>query len=371
VIAVFVFISCKQRDSLSTTVNFRIHSAYGYKVYLKKVPFRGEKEEIIDSATVKSGNDIITFRIRGGEQSAFRLKVKDTRLDIILINDSPEIEITANILRPADFTIKGSPASASVISFLKMQEDIIQGIRANYSRVDSLKQIKSDKTGIDSIRKKSDKDLQAFFQHYKNYTDTVSSPAAFLYVYNYVDFGKDHEGLKQFILRAAKRFPGYQRIQVLKERTIEYLTIFEEEFEIGEYLPAITLQDQSGREFSTDSLKGRWIFIDFWSTWCDACLQYDAEKLAAKKAFPSNKFEIVSVALDAEKETWKQYVADKKYDWPQLIDEKMWEGNTVKALKIDSIPFNFLLDPVGKIVEKAIKPDSLVKTIREKIKDSY
>src|SRR6185369_14055447 len=159
-----------------------------------------------------------------------------------------------------------------------------------------------------------------------------------------------------------------KQIQKLKDETLDYLKIFEEEYNVGDVLPELVLPDRMGIKFSTYSLKGKFVFIDFWSTWCEACMQYDKEKEKAKKIFAPEKFEIVSIALDAEKEAWKNYLQQKKYDWPQLIDEKMWNGPTRKAYKIDSIPFNFLVAPDGRVLAKAIKPDSVVAVISKNIK---
>jgi hypothetical protein len=97
-------------------------------------------------------------------------------------------------------------------------------------------------------------------------------------------------------------------------------------------------------------------------------LKYDQVKAIAKTNFPNDRFEIVSIALDSEKDAWRHYIEAHKFTWVQLIDEKMWRGPTLKAYSIDSIPFNFLLAPDGKILSKAIKPDSLISVLSKLIK---
>jgi len=223
------------------------------------------------------------------------------------------------------------------------------------------------KQSIDSLTREYKDGIAYFFKQYINYADSVSSPAAFLFIYNNVDFGNDHQGLKNFISRAAQRFPDNNEIQKLKQRTLEYLRIFEKEYNVGDYLPELTLPDKSGQIFSTYSVKGKYVFMDFWSTWCSACLKYDQVKATAKRNFPGDKFEVVSIALDSEKDTWRHYIEANKFNWVQLIDEKMWRGPTIKAYSIDSIPFNFLLAPDGKILSKAIKSDSVMQVLSKLI----
>jgi peroxiredoxin len=170
------------------------------------------------------------------------------------------------------------------------------------------------------------------------------------------------------MIKAASRFPNYSPIQKLKDETIEYVKIFEEEYNVGDQLPTFSLPDESGIPFYTQSLKGKYVLMNFWSTWCPQCFNYMEAERKVKDKYPSSKIEVISVAIDNEKDVWKQIIAQRKYDWKQLIDEDMWQGRTVKALKFDSIPFNFLISPEGKVLAKAIKPDSMLIVLSQKVK---
>ena len=354
-IAVALTLSCTHVND-GTRIRFRIHHAIGHTVYLQPIAFAGEQQTTLDSAIVIEPDQTIQFTVAGSEQRPFNLRVKGARLAVFFINDAPEITIEANIFRPNDFSISNSPATASVKEFLKAQNTLAQQIREEFESHDS-----------SNTPSKNEK-IAEFFQKYINYADTVSSPGAFLYVYNSIDFGKDYTRLKKFILRAAARFSTSNAIQRLKNETLDYLRTFEVEYQVGDSLPELTLPDERGLPFSTSSLRGKYVFLDFWSTWCNACLQYDPIKVKVKKKYSPTKFEIVSIALDAEKDAWERYTETNHLDWVQLIDEKMWRGPTLQAYRIDSIPFNFLLDPEGRIISKAIKPDSLIATLARFLK---
>ena len=96
-------------------------------------------------------------------------------------------------------------------------------------------------------------------------------------------------------------------------------------------------------------------------------MAYNQYKILAYKELSRDKFEIVSVAIDAEKEIWQKQISNEVFKWPQLIDTQMWKGVAVTTLKFDSIPFNFLVSPEGRIINKAIKPDSLLTILAKAI----
>jgi thiol-disulfide isomerase/thioredoxin len=364
----FICFCCEQNKLSKTKVVFHVHHAYGHKVFLQTIPYVDENPVVVDSATIKSGNDTIVLYIPQGNETPYRLRINDSRIEILIINDSPVITVEANIFKPFEYTVGNSKATQSVKSFLDSQLKLSFKGKSDATKIDSLKLKNAPKQSIDSLTKEYDRGIADFFQQYINYADTVSSPATFLFIYNNVDFGNDYKGLKIFISKAAKRFPENSEIQKLKQRTLEYLRIYEVEYNIGDHLPELILPDKNGKNFSTYSVKGKYVFMDFWSTWCTGCLKYDQVKVIAKTNFPSDRFEIVSIALDSEKDAWRHYIEAHKFTWVQLMDEKMWRGPTLKAYSIDSIPFNFLLAPDGKSLSKAIKPDSVISVLSKLIK---
>ena len=363
-----LLISCSDKKYSGRKFTLNIHHAYGRKVFLETLPFQNEKKAVMDSATVKSGNDFISFNIPDTEERPFRLKIDESNLEIYFINDISETILEADILKTDDFKVIKSPATNSLKLFFNQQAYLREKRRKEFLLIDSLSRAKGSKLTIDSLTSEMNRQSKDFFHNYISFADTVSSSGAFLYVYNNIDFGKDYRALKNFIQKASQRFPHHQRIQQLKDETTEYLKIFEEEYNAGDYLPELILPGIEGKSISTFSMKGKYVFMDFWSTWCAPCLVYDKVKLNLKTKLPPDKFEIVSIALDSEKENWLNYLKGKNFSWPQLIDEKVWNGETIRRFKIDSIPFNFLLAPDGKILSKAIKPDSVLTVISNILK---
>lgn len=336
--------------------------------YFQRVPFKGEQSLILDSAIAHGERDSLLFTIPVQEERVYQISALEVGMNIYFINDSKKIDVYGNYGNPNLYSFQHSPASTSLKDFTEKQNALSEKGRKIAASMDSIKLSKGAASKLSLLQKEFDNNLTYFFKAYKDFEDTVQSAGAFLAIYNNIDFGKDYAGLKQFIIKAADRFPHHTIIQQLKKETLDYVKIFEEEYNIGDSLPSIELPNQNDIPYSTSTLKGKYYLIDFWSTWCPQCIVSIDQKVKVKQKFPGNDFEIVSVAIDAEKNEWKRIIGQKNLNWPQLIDEKMWEGVTVKTLKFDSIPFNFLVSPQGRVLAKAIKPDSLVEILSKYLK---
>jgi thiol-disulfide isomerase/thioredoxin len=330
-----------------TRVTIRIQSGHGQKLYLSPVPYAREKGGVIDSAVVEDMTKDIVFDI-SGEEHLYQLHFAHSGVRFIFINDVPELSIAGNFLT-GRYEVGHSIASASLHRFMDGQTQLAGRTRLLARLIEEKKE---GEGVLDSV-------LSEIGRRYLAFADTVKSPAAFMAVYNLIEFGTDYSAQSKFITNAAARFPSSREIRELRDDVLAYVKIMKEEFQPGDLLPSINLPDLEGRVFSTASLKGKYYLIDFWSTWCPQCMAYGKAKTELRKLIPSGRFEMVSVAIDGEKQDWENDMRRLRPGWPQLIDTEAWQGVAVRTLKFDSIPFNFLVDPEGRIVGKALPPDSL------------
>ncbi|HYC39260.1 MAG TPA: TlpA disulfide reductase family protein [Chitinophagaceae bacterium] len=356
------------RDKNATTVVFDIDHAAGRAVYIETIPYTNETVRVLDSVSIPPGGSArVKLQIRDVEERPLRLRVTDTDIRIVFFNDAAEIRIRGNILKPREYSIENSPGTTILDQFLALQKEQGREWEKVTQEVQRLQAGGIAGPRMDSLLRLQDKFLAEFFERYRRFADTVSHPGVFLYVYNKADFGKDYAALKAFMERAAKRFPDHQRIQELVRETRNFLKVFEEEYHVGDLLPSAELPDSSGKMVST-SRAGRYVFLDMWASWCGPCVRFDRPKSEARRKFPAEKLEIISIGLEPEKEFWKAHIRRHEAEWTQLIDEKVWEGETLRVFRIDSIPFNFLVDPRGRIVRKAIPADSLVAVLSETLR---
>ena len=128
--------------------------------------------------------------------------------------------------------------------------------------------------------------------------------------------------------------------------------------EKGDKAPEITLANQRGETVALSSLKGRFVLIDFWATWCAPCINEQPELAKLYRKYKNSRFsngkgfEIYGVSLDAKKEVWENGINKMKINWIQVSDLKFWKSPVAKTYNIQALPFNVLIYGNGIILAK-------------------
>jgi thiol-disulfide isomerase/thioredoxin len=350
------------KNSAGTKVILNLKAGLNEKVFLDKIAFNDEKQVTVDSATVTDNHHPIIFKVPVNEERLYRLRISNSNMRIIFINDAKEVTINADWFTNK-YTVKGSAATQQLADFEAKQLRITDQLKILQEIGDKKKKVNLSDESIKRITDTFNSKLAELNKRPLAFADTVNDPVLFMVLYNSIDFGNDHTRLKKFIQNASSRFPGYRPLQILKKQVNKFLSLYKNQYKAGDTLPWVTLVDKDGKYFSTASLKGKYFIINFWATYCSGCYLFNGAVKKLNQTLPHDKIEMVSVAIDDQKDAWKNIIKKENYTWTQLIDEKMWNGTAVNTLKVDSIPFNFFVSPAGKILGKNIRPDSLTNIV--------
>lgn len=126
--------------------------------------------------------------------------------------------------------------------------------------------------------------------------------------------------------------------------------------------------DLNGKSFELASLRGKYVLIDFWASWCVPCRAENPHLAKAYGELKDKNFEIVGVSLDNNKDAWANAVKQDGLPWIQVCDLKGWKNEAALLYGINSVPQNFLLDPNGVIIGSNLRGENVAEKIRALLK---
>ena len=140
-------------------------------------------------------------------------------------------------------------------------------------------------------------------------------------------------------------------------------------------------ENVDGTTTSLEDLKGKFVYVDVWATWCGPCKAEIPFLKEVEKEYHGKNIEFVSLSVDdgrgykadskeesaaLAKEGWKKMIADKELGGIQILAPKGWQSEFVQNYKISGIPRFILIDPEGNVVSPdAPRPSS------EKLKELF
>ena len=132
---------------------------------------------------------------------------------------------------------------------------------------------------------------------------------------------------------------------------------------IGNQVDDFTLPTPSGDSIAFNSLRGKYVMVDFWSSWCGPCKASFPHMKEVYQRYRSKNFEILGISIDEEKSAWLNELDKQLLPWPQVLDTKKVY---VKNFGVTGVPTAFLISPEGKILLMEIGFDKHGNSLMEK-----
>lgn len=364
-------ISCNTKSENSFTVEGTIQNFNGTTIYLEQNLANSERPLIIDSSKIENGKFKLTTATK--EEGIYSVRAGQAELPFaVLINDSRKITLSADLNRPGEYTIKGSPASEALSAFDKTMGKHL-GLLSLYStHYDSVSKMATtnaaERKVLDSLKVVDSVSYENTVREMKHYVSDLAEKnnSAALIIYAVSTFqqiaeryqmrGFNPTEVSAIVNKAIAKFPDNTTLQEWKKA-----------LRPGK-APEFTLLDTSGKAVSLASFKGRYVLIDFWASWCKPCRMENPNIVKAYNQFRDKNFTILGVSLDDNKKAWMSAIQADSLAWNHVSDLRGWQSQVVAMYGVQGIPYNFLLDPDGNIIAEDIRGKDLFQSLEKLLK---
>lgn len=347
-------LSCKTKNIKSIVV-LDSYAPQKTVIYVNKINYKSGNEEIVDSIIVNAGLFKYELHITDTLKELYSIRVKNSIVKIPFIIDNDLIKVKFDFLKPHLYSFKNSPLNETIRKFIEQQTTISDSINAL---------IKNSSISSENKLKKL---INQQTQNYIDFIETSNNPNIVFLFYDNINFDNDIKKQESFVNTVYSKFSKHMGIKKIKEEFDTYKRVLDIEYNVGEKLPTIILPNKQKELFNTQQLNGKIYVINFWNTACLKCQPYFTLYKNNRNIFDTSKINIVTVALDNDKESWETILNNNKesFQYINLIDTLIWKGEVAKKLCIDSIPFNFLISKDGVILSKAMKSETMLDTIKK------
>ena len=341
------------------------NGAKGEKVILSKSSVGGSSVKV-DSTQLKADG---TFAIKSTENdrgSFFSLNIADRQKIVLLVEGGENFNVIAD---GTNKDAKGNGGKADVSGSKNMDY---------YAQIDQLMQAFAAKVTVwneeyaAAEEKKDTKKIaeiqQSFAKADEERLTTIktllpemgTSLVALFTANNFLNPDTDLEILKKLAGEYEKVQPMPTLAKMFVGQIKRYAGV-----SVGEEAPDFTLNSPEGKPVALSSLRGKYVLIDFWASWCGPCRMENPNVVRMYDKFKDKGFDIYGVSLDDNEKAWKTAIAKDNLKWQHGSELKKWKSGVAQTYGVNAIPATFLIDKDGKIIAKNLRGAALESKLNE------
>ena len=333
-------------------------------LYLEEL-FPESNPILVDSCSIKDGE--FSFNVNEENIGIYKLYQSPSNFAILIFKQGDKINLDLDINNLNSYYGNGSieiEAYLNILSIADYTSKKIDTLRIIYEKAEGT--INQQRV-MDSIRVKYD---QIMIDQQFRYIDFIKQNsgnfASFFALMNIGSIDEHYDIYKMVIDSLEINYAQNEWTKSFKE-TLESVRATA----IGSVAPDFTINDVNNNPFTLSSLRGSYVLIDFWASWCKPCRDENPNIVRMYDKYREKGFEIVGISLDDTlknnngKERWINAIEQDKIEWIQVSELCGFESKTPKSYGINSIPATFLIDKNGVIIDKNLRGTKLNQKLSE------
>ncbi len=377
-ILIFAIASCGDpgvADEKSVVINGTFYNAEDNYVILEELTISDRVP--VDSVRVRP-DGTFRFRIEPEQTGFYVLKIHENNFITLLAEKGETINITADARQiAATYDLEGSYGSELIRDInikLRSNQALVDSLRDEFERSKYMDNFQEVREKLDSMYFEIVKDQKQFVTDF--ITQNTESLASLIALYqtfgqqpvlseeeDFSYFEKLAEGLMKSYPDNPHSIDLYERVEDIRQYLAERARAAER-MQVGNVAPDISLHSPQGETIELSSLRGKYVLVKFWASWCAPCRQKNPQFVDLYNRFRGRNFEIYAVSLDRDRQMWEAAIELDKLSWIQVSDLAYWHSPLVMLYNIESIPASYLIDPDGIILKKNPDIDELYEILR-------